>query len=109
MKVKIFITEEEDAHDDRAFLRLARNNLAHSLSQLSHEWRIPGVEVSRSTTYSRLKSSGFKARTPRKVPILTKAMKNMRLKFAKLHQHMMTTDWRKVNFISIVLFKSNNN
>ena len=73
------------AHYDRAILRLARNNPAHSLSQLNQEWRIAGVD-------SKIKSAGFKARTSRKVPTLTKAMKNMRLKFANMHQHVMTTN-----------------
>ena len=97
MKVKIFITEQEDVDENLLILHTNKNK------------EFAGVDVSRTTTHSRIKSSGFNARTSRKVPILTNAMKNMRLKVAKVHQHMMTTDWRKVIFLSIVLFKSNNN
>ncbi|KAI4894106.1 hypothetical protein NFI96_020168, partial [Prochilodus magdalenae] len=57
-----------------------------------------GADVSRSTTYRRLRELGFKSRVPAVKPMLNKKQMEKRLKWAKEHGEWTAEDWQKVVF-----------
>lgn len=82
--------------DDRSLLRNARANVSSSLNDLRQSWAESGVIASKTTVFRRLKNAGYKSVKPRRIPILTSAMKKKRLAFAMEHRHWTVDDWRKV-------------
>lgn len=56
-----------------------------------------GVNISLATVRQRVKDLGFTCRRPAKKPLLTPAMKQKRLKWAKEHRHWTADDWNKVS------------
>uniref|UniRef100_A0A3B1J5L7 Reverse transcriptase domain-containing protein n=1 Tax=Astyanax mexicanus TaxID=7994 RepID=A0A3B1J5L7_ASTMX len=68
-------------------------------SELTDLWnKQTGADVSRSTTYRRLRELGFKSRVPAVKPMLNKKQMEKRLKWAKEHGEWTAEDWQKVVF-----------
>lgn len=82
--------------DDRLLLRQSRASTSSSLNDLRSTWEESGVAASKSTVYRHLKNAGYKSVKPRRVPILTPAMRRNRLAFAMEHRNWTVEDWRKV-------------
>src|SRR6267154_2041355 len=67
--------------------------------QLAVEWReSTGTLVSSSLVRQRLLSMGLRARRAKKKPILSRAMRLKRLKWAKTHQNWTAERWSNVIF-----------
>ena len=83
---------------DRRILRSAKTEQWKSLGQLRGEAEASGVRVCKATIWNRIKEVGGKSVKPRKVPVLTPAMKQKRLDFARAHAAWTVEDWRRVSY-----------
>jgi DNA-binding MarR family transcriptional regulator len=86
------------AHDSRAIVRLVKANRKASLSFLLGRCNEAGIKISERTLRRHLVSTGFKARRPRKKPLLTPAMVRKRVNWAKKYRNWSVIDWDKVVF-----------
>ena len=82
------------AADDRFLVRLSLKNRRSSSTDLKREWQeSSGVNVTSRTVRSCLLAAGLAARRPRKKPLLTKAMRKARLKWAREHEKWTVNQW----------------
>ncbi|KAI4892458.1 hypothetical protein NFI96_000743 [Prochilodus magdalenae] len=87
------------ARDNKQLRKIAVSNRFKSTSELTDLWnKQTGADVSRSTTYRRLRELGFKSRVPAVKPMLNKKQMEKRLKWAKEHGEWTAEDWQKVVF-----------
>uniref|UniRef100_A0AAR2JEB8 Transposase Tc1-like domain-containing protein n=1 Tax=Pygocentrus nattereri TaxID=42514 RepID=A0AAR2JEB8_PYGNA len=87
------------ARDNKQLRKIAVSNRFKSTSELTDLWnKQTGADVSRSTTYRRLRELGFKSRVPAVKPMLNKKQMEKRLKWAKEHSEWTAEDWQKVVF-----------
>uniref|UniRef100_A0A8B9RI20 Transposase Tc1-like domain-containing protein n=1 Tax=Astyanax mexicanus TaxID=7994 RepID=A0A8B9RI20_ASTMX len=87
------------ARDNKQLRKIAVSNRFKSTSELTDLWnKQTGADVSRSTTYRRLRELGFKSRVPAVKPLLNKKQMEKRLKWPKEHGEWTTEDWQKVVF-----------
>lgn len=84
--------------DDRALVRLSRNNRKFTSRRLWTEMCLAGVELSARTVRRRLLDAGLRAYRPRKKPKLTAVMMKKRLDWAKQFKDWTTEDWERVCF-----------
>ena len=85
--------------DDRFLVRLSLRNRRASSTDLKREWQeSSGVNVTSRTIRNRLLAAGLAARRPHKKPLLTKAMRTARLKWAREHATWTVADWNNVIF-----------
>jgi len=87
------------ARDDRALLRLARENRMRTANWMRNQW-MPTLRrpLSRRTVNRRLTTSGLYARRPVKKPILQPRHVANRLAFARRHQRRPPQQWARVVF-----------
>lgn len=85
--------------------RLSREDGALSAPQLQGAMATIGVRLSTSTIRSRLHEAGSRSVKPRKIPVLTLAMKRKRLEFARAHLNWTREDWRRVRAMFYALLK----
>lgn len=62
-----------------------------------------GVNISLGTVRRRVKDLGFTCRRPAKKPLLTPAMMEKRLKWAKDHKEWTADDWNRVSSQKLIL------
>ncbi|KAI4886606.1 hypothetical protein NFI96_000804 [Prochilodus magdalenae] len=87
------------ARDNKQLRKIAVSNRFKSTSELNDLWnKQTGADVSRSTTYRRLRELGFKSHVPAVKPMLNKKQMEKRLKWAKEHGESTAEDWQKVVF-----------
>ncbi|KAI4881788.1 hypothetical protein NFI96_011483 [Prochilodus magdalenae] len=87
------------ARDNKQLRKIAVSNRFKSTSELTDLWnKQTGADVSRSTTYRRLRELSFKSRVPAVKPMLNKKQMEKRLKWAKEHGEWTAEDWQKVVF-----------
>lgn len=79
--------------EDRNLVRLCLNDRQKTSRDLRDEWN---PEVSTSTVRRRLIFSGLKGRIPRKKPLLNKAQRSKRLKWAHEHKNWTVEQWARV-------------
>lgn len=85
--------------DDRFLVRLSLKNRRASSTVLKREWEeSSGVNVTSRTVRNRLLAAGLAAHRPRKKPLLTKAMRTARLKWARDHATWTAAQWNSVIF-----------
>lgn len=82
--------------DDRFLLREVKKDYGVTTSRLRKRLQDAGTNVSRTTVWRRLRQVKCESKKPRKVPLLTKAMKRKRLQFALEHSNWTSDNWRKV-------------
>lgn len=90
--------------DDRRIIRCSKGDPWASSNKIQTELELP---VSTSTIRRRLIENNLLARSPRKVPLLTKKQATARLKFAKEHIDWPIEKWRNILWTDeskIVLF-----
>lgn len=90
--------------DDRLIVRYSKNNPAASSKVILDKVQLPVSDV---TIHRRLLENKLFARSPRKVPLLTKKHLQARIKFAKSHADWPATKWRNILWTDeskIVLF-----
>uniref|UniRef100_A0A3B1JL58 Transposase Tc1-like domain-containing protein n=1 Tax=Astyanax mexicanus TaxID=7994 RepID=A0A3B1JL58_ASTMX len=81
------------ARDNKQLRKIAVSNRFKSTSELTDLWnKQTGADVSRSTTYCRLRELGFKSRVPAVKPMLNKKQMEKRLKWAKEHGEWTAED-----------------
>uniref|UniRef100_A0A3B1K6V4 Transposase Tc1-like domain-containing protein n=1 Tax=Astyanax mexicanus TaxID=7994 RepID=A0A3B1K6V4_ASTMX len=87
------------ARDNKQLRKIAVSNRFKSTSELTDLWnKQTSADVSRSTTYRRLRELCFKSRVPAVKPMLNKKQMEKRLKWAKEHGERTAEDWQKVVF-----------
>ncbi|KAI4884765.1 hypothetical protein NFI96_025159 [Prochilodus magdalenae] len=92
-------SEKTSARDNKQLRKIAVSNRFKSTSELTDLWnKQTGADVSRSTTYRRLRELGFKSRVPAVKPMLNKKQMEKRLKWAKEHGEWTAEDCQKVVF-----------
>lgn len=84
--------------DERYLIREVKKHPATTLPKLQQHLADSGTHVHQTTISRRLKTFGCKSVKPRRVPLLTAAMKKKRLDFAREHQHWTAQDWERVRF-----------
>lgn len=83
--------------DKRFLKREIRRNYGTTTAKLRKSLEEAGTCVSRTTVWRRLKEMDCESLKPRRIPLLTRAMKSKRLEFARNFQHWTSEDWKKVN------------
>ena len=87
------------AAEDRFLVRMSLKNRRASSTDLKRAWQeSSGVNVTSRTVRNRLLAAGLAARRPRKKPLLTKAMRQARLKWAREHSAWTVDQWNTVIF-----------
>jgi len=86
------------ARDDKFLVRKSKMNPRKSAVDLNKELYDAGIIIDVSTVRRRLLEAGRRARKPIKKQLLTTAMMNKRLAWAKKYQNWTTEDWSKVLF-----------
>jgi transposase len=80
---------------DRRLVRMSLGDRHLNSRQLQHLW---GANVSTKTVSRRLRSAGLFARRPWKKPLLTVAMRQKRLAWARKHKNWTVEQWQNVIF-----------
>lgn len=84
---------------DRTILKLATQNRFISAPDIVKQIETRfGVKICAQTIINRLNEAGFKSRTPRKKPYVTRTHRQKRLEFALKYKDMPMSFWKKVLF-----------
>ena len=85
--------------DDNRMKMIVSRSPCSSIKKVQGALAAKVCHVSSMTISRRLRFDfGLSSRKPARKPLLTKAIKDKRLKFAKAHQHWTSEDWSKVLF-----------
>lgn len=94
--------------DERSLILEVKRNPRTTLPKLQQRLADAGTNVHQSTISRRLKEFKCKNVKPRKVPLLTTAMKKKRLAFAMEHRNWSAEDWEKVGYFYISFYNQYN-
>ena len=83
---------------DRILRRLSQNNPRLTARTLRQQWQHHVPQVSKQTVSRRLAAMGLPGRVAKKTPLLTARHRQLRLQWARDHQHWGIEDWNNVFF-----------
>lgn len=83
--------------DERKIRDICIENRKAPLRALVKKIQDADINISAMTTRRRVKELGFTCRRPAQKPLLTQAMMQKRLQWAKKHRHWTVKDWEKVS------------
>ena len=90
-----------NAHQDSVLEKLSLGDRKASAAELNKRWRTSSkgrVQVSRQTVNRRLLGMQLPARTPRRKPLKSEAIRAKRLKFAEDHANWSVEQWQRIIF-----------